>query len=190
MGILEEPARFIRNLKLPKGFTVCELGDQKITHTTPHYDADLFYRDLGCARYESIDGNGRGTITHDLNKPLPFHSVAISGHLARGFDLVTDFGTGEHIFNQAQVWRTVHALVKPSGYIAFDRPVQGYEGHGFYNTHETLFRDIAIANAYEIVRLERGTTSRGELIRGVFRKGAERKFQTPQQGRYLKSLKI
>lgn len=181
MGILAEPARFVRDLKLKKGFSVCELGDQWVTYLTPHVLAQDFFKQMGCGRYVSVDANGRGTLSADLNKPLTPMGQ---------FDLVTDFGTGEHIFNQAQVWRTVHELVKPSGYIAFDRPVQGYEGHGFYNTHETLFRDIAAANAYEIVRLERGTTSRGELIRGVFRKGTERKFQTPQQGRYLKSLKI
>jgi hypothetical protein len=40
------------------------------------------------------------------------------------------------------------------------------------------------------VRLERSATPRGELIRGVFRKGGEGKFQTPQQGRYKKILQI
>jgi SAM-dependent methyltransferase len=181
VGILAEPAQFVRELKLPKKFSICELGDQWVTYLKPHVLAEEFFRTMGCGKYVSIDANGKGTLSADLNRPLP----------AMGqFDLVTDFGTGEHIFNQAQVWRTVHELTKPSGYIAFDRPSQGYEGHCFYNTHETLFRDIAAANEYEIVRLERGFTTRGELIRGVFRKGPERKFQTPQQGRYLKSLKI
>lgn len=181
MGILAEPAQMVRELPLPNGFTVCELGDQWVTYLQPHVLAETFFKEMGCKKYVSIDGNGRGTMTEDLNRKLPDIG---------SFDLVTDFGTGEHVFNQAQVWRSVHILTKAGGFIAFDRPTQGYEGHGFYNTHETLFRDLAAANEYDIVRLERGKTVRGELIRGVFRKTLEGKFQMPQQGRYKKSLKL
>lgn len=181
MGILREPAAFVKKLPLPAGFSVCELGDQWLTYTAPHMLAADWYRERGCGRYESIDGNGKGTLTADLNEPLD-----------RGigqFDLVTDFGTGEHIFDQAQVWRTIHALTKAGGFIAFDRPSQGYPEHCFYNVHECLFRDLAEANGYEVLRLVRGETSRGELIRGVFRKIGDEPFQVPQQGRYRKALK-
>lgn len=181
MGILAEPAEFVRDLKLPKGFSVCELGDQYITHGQRRL-ASEFYKELGCGRYESIDGNGRGTFTHDLNVKWV--------HRWKPFDLVTDFGTGEHVFNQAQVWRTLHVLTKPRGHIVFDRPASGYPGHCFYNIHETLLRDLAAANEYGIVRLERQTTVRGELLRGVFYKRYDHRFQIPQQGRYQKSLVI
>jgi SAM-dependent methyltransferase len=181
MGILAEPEQFVRELPLRRGFTVCELGDQWITHTNPHRLARDLYVELGCSRYESIDGNGRGTITWDLNRKLP----------ALGqFDLVTDFGTGEHVFNQAQVWRAVHELTKPGGYIVFDRPTKGYPGHCFYLSDESLFHDIAAANSYEVLRLERRETPRGELIRGVWRRTSDDKFRTPQQGRYKKILVI
>lgn len=183
MGILSEPAQFIRDLALPKGFSVCELGDQWVTYTDPHQLASEFYKELGCGRYESIDGNGRGTITADLNRPL-------SPDLGL-FDLVTDFGTGEHIFNQHQVWKSVHYLTKPNGgFIVFDRPVQGYDGHCYYLTHEALYNDLALANGYEVVRLEHATMKRGELIRGVFRRKGKGKFVIPQQGRYKKILQI
>jgi hypothetical protein len=103
---------------------------------------------------------------------------------------VTDFGTGEHIFNQAQVWRTLHVLTKPRGYIVFDRPAAGYPEHCFYNIHETLLRDLAEANDYRVVRLERAQTVRGELLRGVFHKLRHNRFRIPQQGRYQKALVI
>lgn len=181
MGILAEPAQFVRDLKLPKDFSVCELGDQYITHDTRRLAFD-FYKELGCGRYVSIDGNGRGTFTHDLNikwtKTWP------------PFDLVTDFGTGEHIFNQAQVWRTLHVLAKVGGYIVFDRPAAGYPDHGFYNIHETLLLDIAEANKYRVLKLERQKTIRGELLRGVFQKRYDNRFKIPQQGRYQKKLVI
>lgn len=183
MGILAEPAQFVRDLDLPKGFSVCELGDQWVTYTQPHILASEFYAELGCGRYVSIDGNGRGTVTADLNRKL--------GAVRLGqFDLVTDFGTGEHVFNQAQVWRTVHELTRAGGFIVFDRPSQGYETHCFYLTNETLFRDLAAVNGYSVLKLEHAQTKRGRLIRGVFRKGPEAAFSNPQQGRYQKALRL
>ena len=183
MGILKEPAVFIEQLHLPHGFSVCELGDQWVTWTDPHELAEAWYRRLGCARYCSIDGNGRGTIMADLNLPLV--------RPRKPFDLVTDFGTGEHVFDQAQVWRTLHSLTRPGGYLAFDRPVQGYRQHCYYLTDECLFRDLAAANAYDIVQLARQITPRGELISGIFRRPKDRAaFRVPQQGRYHKSLVI
>lgn len=185
MGILKEPARFIMALELPPGFSVCELGDQMLSFTDPPTSAEPWYRSLGCGRYVSIDGNGRGTLTADLNY------VVDPLRLLGEFDLVTDFGTGEHIFDQAQVWRTLHDLTKPGGVIVFDRPAQGYQKHGFYLTTDSLFRDLAAANDYAILWLARTTTPRGELIRGAFRRTTEhRSFRIPQQGRYHAQLRL
>jgi len=182
MGILKEPAAFVKKLRLPPGFSVCELGDQWVTYTAPHALAETWYRGLGCGRYVSIDGNGRGTVTADLNRQID---------ALEPFDLVTDFGTGEHIFDQAQVWRTVHALTRPGGYIAFDRPTQGYPAHGYYLTDECLLRDVAAANRYQVMQFARARTPRGELIRGIFRKpSVAAPFRVPQQGRYHKILEI
>jgi len=181
MGIQKEPAAFVARLPLPKGFSVCELGNQGMCGEGKNQPAEPWYRSLGCGRYVSIDGNGRGTLTADLNLPIALEE----------FDLVTDFGTGEHIFDQAQVWRTLHNLTKPGGFIAFDRPAQGYQKHCYYLTNECLYQDIARANSYEIVWLERAVTPRGELIRGVYRLAyTPRPFRTPQQSRYLDSLVI
>jgi hypothetical protein len=180
MGILAEPLQFIRELPLPKGFTVAELGDQWITCETPHRLAWDFYRTLGSKRYCSIDGNGRATVIHDLNKPWKG---------TERYDLVTDFGTGEHIFSQWQVWRTLHVLCKVGGFIVFDRPASGYPEHGYYNVNRCLFDDLAAANQYDVLRLEHAETVRGTLWRGVWRKATERDFITPQQGRYRKILR-
>lgn len=181
MGILKEPAGFVKALGLPAGFSVCELGDQMMSGGKVPTPAVDFYRSLGCGRYEAIDGNGRGTLTHDLNLPV----VSIGT-----FDLVTDFGTGEHIFDQAQVWRTIHDLTKPNGYIVFDRPTQGYGDHCFYTITTGLIRDIAAANHYTIERLLTAETPRGALVRGVLRKMSTGSFVIPQQGRYQKDLRL
>lgn len=184
MGIQLEPAAFVARLPLPKGFSVCELGDQCMCGgPTKTALAKDWYLEMGCGRYVSIDANGRGTFRANLNNPIETEL------LWPLFDLVTDFGTGEHIFDQAQVWRTMHSLTKPGGYIAFDRPAQGYQKHCFYLTNECLFRDIAEANGYVVLWLERQTMPRGELIRGVFQKTMTAEaFVVPQQGRYKDQL--
>lgn len=188
MGIQKEPAAFVASLSLPNGFSVCELGDQGMCGDVKRLAKD-WYLELGCGRYVSIDGNGRGTLTADLNQPID--EQLQSDRLCGSFDLVTDFGTGEHIFNQAQVWRTLHDLCKPGGYIAFDRPSTGYHAHCFYLIHECLIRDLAAANGYEIVWLERRPMARGELLGGCFKISmAPDDFVLPQQGRYRDSLVI
>lgn len=185
MGILAEPLQFIRELKLPPGFSVCELGDQFITHGVRRLAADVYRDELRCGRYVSIDGNGRnGAVAYDLNEPLP-RSIGT-------FDLVTDFGTGEHVFNQWQVFKTIHELIRKKGFFVFDRPTQGYEangGHCYFNVHECVFNDFAAANFYKVLRLERQATKRGELLRGVMQKTRLNNFVTPQQGRYAKLLR-
>jgi SAM-dependent methyltransferase len=193
MGIQKEPAAFVAQLPLPKGFSVCELGDQGMCGEPTKRLARVWYeQELGCGRYVSIDGNGRGTFVADLNLPIDVHSFElVTDCRMKAFDLVTDFGTGEHIFDQAQVWRTLHDLTKPGGYIAFDRPSQGYGKHCYYITNECLYRDIAAANDYAVLWLERALTPRGELIRGVFQRPTTAvPFKVPQQGRYQSSLVI
>ena len=194
MGILAEPLRFIEELKLPKGFSVCELGDQFITSGDHKYLAREWYEKRGCARYVCIDANGQnGALVIDLNKPLWTKYLSVHAHknINRGtFDLVTDFGTGEHIFDQAQVWETMHMLAKPGGLLAFDRPSAGYEGHCFYLIQWNLVTALAHANNYEVICLEEERTTRGILLRGALRKREDELFKIPQQGRYVPKLRI
>lgn len=188
MGIQKEVAAYIAAMPWPTHFSVCELGDQGMCGEPTKRLASDFYTSLGCGRYVSIDGNGRATVAADLNLPLDLASRPFA--LER-FDLVTDFGTGEHIFDQAQVWRTLHDLCKPGGFIAFDRPSEGYPKHCFYVTNECLYRDIAAANDYEVVWLTQQRMPRGHLIRGVFKKPlTEVAFRVPQQSRYRGDLVI
>lgn len=186
MGILGVPLQMIRDLKLPRGFSVCELGDQWITEGE-HRPASVFYKELGCSKYVALDGNGRGTHTVDLNRPLPAGPV-LQGLGRDRFDLVTDFGTGEHVFDQCQVWRTIHELTKLDGYVVFDHPCAGYQGHCFYLIQPCVISGMAHTNGYDVIAFERSATIRGELIRGVLRKRRADKFVVPQQGRYFKDL--
>lgn len=198
MGIGPEPADMLRGLRhlLPERFNVCDLGDQ-MWHSGRRRDPKFWsrpahdlYEDIGgVGFYASLDGNGGGTHMVDLNKPLGVQNGA--RRLLGQFDLVTDFGTTEHVFDFCQAWRTIHELGKPGSLIAFEKPYQGYPEHGFYNVHQTLILDLAHANGYEIGHLTKVEAPRGEHWRGFFVKPKEwRPFALPFQGKYRKKLKI
>lgn len=187
MGIGPQAIPILRDVcaKLKKPFSVCELGDQLYRSYlgAKKLPCEPMYREWGCGRYVSIDGNGKGTILHDLN--LPVEGV-IPGP---PFDLVTDFGTREHVFDQAQVWRNLHDLCGPNGYIVFETPHNGYLDHGMWNIQPNTIYALAKANGYAVDLLNFVDMERGRLIVGVLRRVAEWKpFVNPQQGRW--KLKI
>jgi hypothetical protein len=196
VGILPDMVSWLEAIakQLPPKYKVCELGDQFITYKKDNGGpllARLWFKNKGsCGEYVSIDANGlNGALPLDLNMQL--HEQADRGMVPYTyFDLVTDFGTGEHVFDQRQIWQTLHALTKPGGYIIFDRPSEGYDGHCFYLIEWNLITAIAHANGYEVLRLEERRTSRGILMRGLLRKRHAMPFRVPQQGRYVKKLRI
>ena len=97
--------------------------------------------------YRSIDLiNGFNTVLLDLN----IHSAP--EELRGRFDLVTNFGTTEHLINQLLAMKTVHDVTKPGGIIYHDLPMSGYLRHGYFLYTPVFFNDLAAANGYRIVR--------------------------------------
>lgn len=146
--------------------TVVELGNQtfragnilgrlslerkypRLTSPLPLCTAD-FYRVLGFSRYEAIDITTKfGSKVMDLNYVL----LTANGYTEE-FDLVTNNGTGEHVFNQAAVFENCHNLCKAGGYMLHVLPFQGYVNHGMYGFHPKLFNDLARANGYKVERM-------------------------------------
>jgi len=108
--------------------------------------AKLFYRMVfGEHTYRAIDLHGT-TIAEkcDLNLPLPFSDQ---------FDVLTNLGTAEHVFNQYQLFKSAHERTKPGGIMIHVLPNQGCYDHGFYNYHPTFVFDLSQANRYQIVTL-------------------------------------
>jgi hypothetical protein len=96
--------------------------------------------------YLSLDlFHGVDTMLFDLN--LHF----VPANLLGQFDLVTNYGTTEHVINQMLAMKTIHDLAKPGGIIHHDLPMGGYHLHGYFNYNPGLFHDLAAANGYEIV---------------------------------------
>ncbi|HXP03729.1 MAG TPA: methyltransferase domain-containing protein [Stellaceae bacterium] len=97
--------------------------------------------------YRSVDLiNGFNTFLLDLN----MHSAP--EELSGRFDLVTNFGTTEHLINQLLAMKTVHEVTKPGGIIYHDLPMSGYLQHGYFLYTPVFFNDLAAANGYRIVR--------------------------------------
>lgn len=201
-----------------------------------HDIAKDFYAALFApGRIVSIDADGTpDAIRYDLNEPIPSRhdtrnekcpgnsSVAITGCdgflcLCPGrpideiFDISINHGTAEHVFNIAQVFRTMHGATMCGGLMIHESPFIGWIDHGFYCLQPTLFYDLAAENCYEIVtvaveeiqsqtiiRLDHrdhatqlaaeGKLPNNSMLFVVFRKLTDRPFRIPMQGYYARRL--
>lgn len=96
--------------------------------------------------YKAMDiFDADNTILFDLNLHTP------GPELVERFDLVTNFGTTEHVINQYLSMKTIHEMAKPGGLIYHDLPFSGYHNHGYFSYNPLLFRQLAEANGYRIV---------------------------------------
>jgi hypothetical protein len=110
---------------------------------------EAFYRALGFSAYLAMDINHKyGSVIMDLNRDLK-----ADYQFRDTFDLVTNNGTGEHVFNQYMIFRNVHQLTKVGGMMLHIMPFGNYVNHGFYNFQPVLFADLAAANGYIIRKL-------------------------------------
>jgi hypothetical protein len=163
---------------LPTGGTILELGEANwygdIDPLTMAADARQYVTDR--QRAESIiarvtDLNDRKPVDYkyDLAKifyelffspselqAIDFHGTKLAQKLdlnlpvtlSRRFDVIINHGTAEHIFNIAQVFRTMHDYALPGGLMLHESPFTGWIDHGFYTLQPTLFFDLAQYNQY------------------------------------------
>jgi hypothetical protein len=89
----------------------------------------------------AIDADGPSALKLDLNEPQDVGR----------FDVVYNHGTAEHIFDIAQVFRTMHAATAVNGLMLHEAPFTGWVEHGFYCLQPTLFWDLALANDYKVL---------------------------------------
>lgn len=108
-----------------------------------------YYRALGFVEYQSIDVNDLyGSLIMDLNRRL-----RDAYDYQDTFCVVTNNGTGEHIFNQSAIFQNVHDLTRPGGLMVHVMPFVGYVNHGFYGFHPNLYHALARANDYRLITL-------------------------------------
>ncbi len=122
-----------------------------------------YYRLLGFADYQAIDVNDRyGSLVMDLNRDL-----AAAYDYRETFSLVTNNGTGEHVFNQDAIYRNVHQLTQVGGLMLHVMPFYEFVNHGFFAIQPNLYPALAQANDYQLLAL--GVATRGG--RGIVARG-------------------
>ena len=96
--------------------------------------------------YHALDiFDGEDITLFDLNMETP------PQHFLGKFDLITNFGTTEHVLNQYLAFKTMHELTKQGGIIYHDLPMGGYHLHGYFNYNPMFFEQLAAANDYEVL---------------------------------------
>ncbi len=183
--------------------------DQILTQEQPLRSfnlAKLFYRIIfNHNKYAAYDLHGTAASTNfDLNKQVD---------VIEQYDLVTNIGTAEHVFNQYQFFKNMHDLTRPGGLMIHSLPNQGCYDHGFYNYHPTFFFDLCEANEYNklgvfyvdvesrpmtsdsIERMDyvkmavAGKLKTNSAIIAFFQKPlSEKEFKAPMQGYYSNTL--
>lgn len=95
-------------------------------------------------QYAAIDIDGSpGSIPLDLNFD------AVPDDAAGKFDLVTNFGTTEHVANQLNAFKVVHDLAALGGVMLHHLPAQGMLNHGLINYNPKFFWMLARSNGYK-----------------------------------------
>ena len=103
----------------------------------------LFWESVKIKDYSCSDINKKSKYYIDLNYPLEKKLQS------KKFDLVTDFGNNEHVFNIAEAYKTLLKLCKKNGYIWIYQSV--VNGNGFFNFDISFFEGFAAANRLGIV---------------------------------------
>ncbi|MHA1290481.1 MAG: hypothetical protein ACTSPB_24120 [Candidatus Thorarchaeota archaeon] len=153
----------VLEFKTFQGLELCELGDLFMRRDT-HFGyrrASKFFRelgfkvtviDLGIGR-EKIDAN---VLQLDLSKPIKTNQT---------FDMIVDYGTGEHITDQYEFHRNVHYLSNKNAVIFRSNPSNRYRNeedmlkrtHGLYHYTVEFFTKLAWLCKYKIVDIREMT---------------------------------
>lgn len=94
----------------------------------------------------SVDLNGQGgALALDLQEPLNLGQ----------FDIVTNFGTTEHVENQEPVWRNIHEALKSGGVFISTTPhPYDWPNHGKWYPGHVWYEHLCKLNGYRIISLE------------------------------------
>jgi len=143
--------------------TVCELGNQTLKNAKQRRSiykrlglkgvepasVREWYLSMGFSNYTAIDVNQeRDAVAMDLNLNL-----YTDYDYTEQFDLVTNNGTGEHVFNQRSLFENTHNLTRRGGCMIHCLPRYRWVDHGFYNYNPNLFTALATANNYRVSHL-------------------------------------
>jgi hypothetical protein len=149
IGMIDKAKKKL-GLKWPD-IKMCELGNQKILAKDKNgkdyrkCSAKEYYTRLG-ANHVSMDINGKdGAIVVDLCQP-------VEDAFLNRFNLLTNYGTTEHVEKQYVAFRNIHNMVEVGGVMVHSIPLVGsWRGHCPYhysNKFPEYLRDVC---QYKIV---------------------------------------
>lgn len=159
MGIAKNGLKFLsKSVGLSfgsvKGRKMVELGDQKLhpktclTKSGKRVWAKDYFEWIGYHHY-SIDWHGKnGAYPLDLSKPIK------DMFWFERFDILTNFGTVEHVENQYECWKNIHNFVKPGGLFIHYLPVKWPTEHCNYFYDTDFILNLVRSNKYEIILFE------------------------------------
>jgi hypothetical protein len=150
---------------------IAELFDAKLPHpfpsSLPSYmvhggvealndkapPSKIFWNWIGY-RYKAIDIDGsEESIELDLN----YDSVP---KREKGqYQIVTNYGTTEHIANQLNAFKIIHDLTAVGGIMIHNLPAQGFLNHGLVNYNPKFFWMLARSNGYRWHHMNYSQTS-------------------------------
>lgn len=127
------------------GWKAKKLSEEKMDRMANQGFSSELFRACGFdyAAFDIFDGDA--VTLFDLNIQLT--PPALTGT----FDLVTNFGTTEHLINQYLAMRTIHELTRVGGVIYHDLPMGGYHLHGYFSYNPMFFQHLAVANGYQVL---------------------------------------
>lgn len=161
------------------GFSGCrmmELGDQQMMtfHDIPEGSAAKSWFERMGVQHTSVDINGDlGAIKLDLSVPIERPEWLLA------FDIVTDYGTSEHVGKSLTALyncrANVHRWCRAGGLMLFSNPKTGHwPDHGFHCFTEKHYHDLAAACGYDAIRVFEhptcGNTTTGYQISAVLLK--------------------
>lgn len=89
----------------------------------------------------------------DVERPnwvFDLNHLGLAQMIGRSYDLVTDFGSLEHVFHLPNLLRNISDVCKIGGRIIHVVPCNGWVNHGFFQFSPTFFQDYYSANGFEI----------------------------------------
>jgi SAM-dependent methyltransferase len=124
--------------------TMCELGNKKNVRGT----YKNYFEQHGI-EHVSIDINGE-----DGALPLDLAQLIIPKDIRGPFDVVTNFGTSEHVVDQLTCWRNILRLTKVNGYVISVTPLPGdWTWHGYYYPSLEWYRHFVRDNSLKKKKL-------------------------------------
>jgi hypothetical protein len=152
------------------GDSILELGAQNLYFGDMYDEPAKFYFEKLGFKHTSIDMNGlHGSLKYDLSDPI-FHSLG-------DFDIVTDFGTSEHVSDLYICWCHKVVNCKQDGLIISENPEKGsWPDHidCYHWITEDFYRKLEQISSLEILELGRhaamGNTKDGWNVYCVMKK--------------------